>query len=578
MSRRDGKDSLSSFDAALRDAGRPNSGRSNPLRRSRRRMWVVAGVFALAMGGAAVRLADLAAMSAQIEPHAPVVVETENGPPPARREISDRHGLALASRLRVYDLYFDARTLSFPDERFEVAEDLAAAFDDLDRDGLAKRFAARGTSLVRRRLTPRQAQKAHDLGWPGLVLHPRDARVYFADRAVSHALGWVNVDGVGRAGVEGGLETQLNAGGDAVALSLDLRVQLATREALAAAMERTGAKSAAAVVMHPQTGEILAMVSLPDYDPHHRPAPPRGDERPERSPLFNHAVQGLYEFGSVMKLVTWALALSTDVARMSDVFDPPQPFELDGHTIRDDHPNGELSFPMAFAKSSNIIAAKLALAAGRPAQHRLFESLGLHEPTSVELLEAHGAKPGWSAPWGRSTTAAAAYGHGVTMSLLHLTAATASLINGGERVTPTILRQERGPDAVRVDRPRVIGPEVSKRLRELLRLVVTDGTGRQADSPGLEIGGKTGTAIKPNAQGGYDADRVVSSFIAAFPMSAPQAVVAVMLDEPEVFAAGEKRRSAGWTAAPAARDVIERIAPFVGGAALATATISSVSE
>ena len=321
----------------------------------------------------------------------------------------------------------------------------------------------------------------------------------------------------------------------------------------------------AAVVLDARTGEIRAMASLPDYDPIDRPAPPGANTPQESSPLFNHAAQGRYELGSTFKIFTWALALEQKPALYDAVFDPPQPLEVDEYTIRDSHPFYEkLSFKDAFAKSSNVIAAQLALDAGRPAQKKLFNALGLHEPTGVEMSEARKAAPVWNQYWSDSATAATAYGHGVAATPLHLAAAMAAVVNGGVRVRPTLLKWTPNDSAPEDSQIRAISPRTSHQMRELLRYAVTNGTGKAANAPGFQVGGKTGTANKPKPGGGYYDDKVIATFAATFPSSAPEYVVVVMLDEPVDMSTGKPRRGAGATAAPVVGEMIPKIAPLLG--------------
>ncbi|MEO1329185.1 MAG: penicillin-binding protein 2 [Pseudomonadota bacterium] len=535
-------------------------------KRWRGRVLVLGLAFAGTMGMVAARFGDLASK------HDPsFAVETQKVATPTedlkrRVEIADRNGAPLAVGLRAYELYFDASKTYFPDDAAEAAARLAAALPGVEEEALARRFARGGVTLVKRPATPAEAQAAHDLGLPGLHFTQRMERVAVGGRAFAHLLGQVDIDGIGRSGVEGALEERLAATlepAPPVRLTIDARVQRQTREALAAEMAKTGAKGGAAVILEADTGAVRALVSLPDYDP---ARPPKQAGALDESPLFARAVAGRYELGSTFKIFTWALALETGAASLSSRYGPPEPFRVGRFTIADDHPIRQpVSFAEAFAKSSNIVAARLALSVGKERQMSFLQALGLFEPTGIELVEAQGARPLWARPWGEATTATAAYGHGVAVSPLHLAAATAAVVNGGWRVRPTLL--EPGPDALSA-RPRALSLATSDAMRGLLRKVVTDGTGRRAEVPGLEVGGKTGTAEKPDPSGGYHDDKVIATFAAAYPMSRPRYVVVAMLDEAET---SDGRRSAGLTAAPAARAVIERTAALLGVAPTAPA-------
>ncbi|MEO1291761.1 MAG: penicillin-binding protein 2 [Pseudomonadota bacterium] len=481
-----------------------------------------------------------------------------------RRRIVDRHGVTLATNLKTFELYFDADLQPHAEDRREAAAAIARRFPGLDQRQLAEKFLAGGTSLVTRPATPRQVQAARDLGLPGMYARERFDRIFPMGRETVHLLGKIGIDGDGLAGIEAALDETLSEESEhPLRLSLDLRAQRAVREELANGIAAFKAKAGSAIVLDAKTGEIAALVSLPDYDPTDPPKPPATWEEAEQSPLYSRAVAGRYELGSVFKVFTWALALEAEVALPHDTFPAPKPFRVAGHVIRDDHPIRQpVSFGEAFARSSNIVAASLALNAGRPAQFDMFEALGLHVETSVELAEARGKAPFWHEPWTRSTTAATAYGHAVAVTPLHLASAVASIINGGTRVSPTLLLRDE--EAETSPPARVVSTETSAVLRDLMRMVVTDGTGRRAAVVGLDVGGKTGTAEKPAPSGGYYDDRVMASFVAAFPMEDPAYVVLVTLDEPVEETQSLPRRSAGLTAAPVTGAVIRRVAPLLG--------------
>ncbi|MBX2855500.1 MAG: penicillin-binding protein 2 [Rhodobacteraceae bacterium] len=538
----------------------------DPAKRARRRMALVALVFLASMAAVATRFADLATRDQGLTAAAPQSGGGNSQAARARASILDRNGLTLAADIRTYELYLDAAQLHFADEREEALHALSGLFPDFNPEAVRERTHRGKTVLIKRPISPAAAQAAHNLGIPGVYYVPRVDRVYPAGRDMAHLLGWTNLQNTGMAGLELGMEGRLSVeGAAALELSVDLRVQRAALESLNAGMARTGASAGAAVVLNARNGEIRAMASLPDYNPIDRPAPPAANAPQEASPLFNHAAQGRYELGSTFKMFTWALALEQTPSVKDKVFDPPKPLEVDKHVIRDSHPfYQKLSFQDAFAKSSNVIAAQLALDAGRPAQKKLFNALGLHEPTGVELGEARRAAPVWNEYWSDSATAATAFGHGVAATPLHLAAAMAAIVNGGVRVRPTLLKRDPQADDSEELQIRAISPRTSHQMRDLLRYVVTNGTGKAADAPGFQVGGKTGTANKPKPGGGYYDDKVLATFAAAFPMGAPEYVVVVMLDEPVDMSTGKPRRGAGATAAPVVKDMIPKIAPLLG--------------
>lgn len=553
---------------------------------SHARIGVICTVFCLFMGASLVRFADLA--DRREDPTEPAVAagvvdeidaaeiaekiaekSTEEAPAPLRRTlrapIVDRHGRSLARDVATYELYVDANAFAFDDEVLEAADTIAAAFPDRkNAEALREKLMARrwGTTLVERPLTAREAQRAHDLGVPGLYLWPRYDRFYAAGAAAAHVVGSVRIDGLGQAGVEAALDARLKAAPETpVALSLDLRVQRRTAAALSNAMEETGAKAAAAVVMAADTGEILAMVSLPTFDPHHRPTAPTDPAKQEESPLFHRAVIGLYELGSVVKTITWAHAIDRGFVALGDRIPAMDALYLNDKPIGGGKGSREMTVTDAFITSSNRIAMKFALDIGRSEQARFFKDLGLLDPPPVEVGEARKGRPPFKRHWGDVDTATAGYGHGVQMTPVHLAAAVASLVNGGWAVRPTILMGGRAEEP----RVRVISSEASYAVRELLRRNVseTTGSGRAAALPGIAIGGKTGTAEKAIG-GAYQEDRVVSSFVAAAPIERPEVVVIATLDEPSLTIGGQEVRLASVTAAPAVQRILEGVAPLLG--------------
>ncbi len=533
-------------------------------RRTRRRIWLVAGGFAAVMAAATVRLGMFASVGVEARPINYGAIETASMRI-ERAEIVDRRGAPLAGAAPTYTLYLDRDFLALPEERAEAAALLGELFADdaarvtaLLEEKEADGDLADGTITVRFRATPLEAQRALDLGIAGLYRAERMDRVYFGGRATAHVLGYVNIDGVGLAGVEGAMDAELRApGAGPLRLSVDLRVQRRVWAILSAAKERMGALAAAAVVMRVDNGEIVAMVSLPDFDPH------RIDERfaqGSSDPRFHWAISTDYEPGSVMKIATWALALEHEIADMTTIIDAPPSFRAGGVTIRDATPSGRISLPMAFARSSNVVAATLALRAGPDRQRAFYDSLGLMEPSGVEVLEARRARPGWHRVWRESTTATVAFGHGVQLSSVQLAEMTATLVGGGERVRATLIAGRPQP----VFRERVVSEETSASIRTLLALNVARGTGVNGAVAGLDVGGKTGTSEKV-INGVYADGRNVANFIAAFPMRDPEYVVVVMLDEPVGrLPDGRPTRFASWTAAPTTAEIIEAIAPLLG--------------
>ncbi len=481
----------------------------------------------------------------------------------ARADIVDRAGRVLATNLPTRGLYVQPSLMIDP---AAAAEGLAAIFPELEPVELEARIRQGRFFWVRQSISPEQRQRVHELGEPGLQFAPREMRLYPAGRAVSHVLGGAAfgqldvsaAELLGTAGVEHWFDARLRdpaQAGVPLALSLDLSAQVALREVLARGVETYKAKGAAGIVMSARTGEVVAIVSLPDFDPNARPR----DAKDPR--LFNRAVQGLYELGSTFKLFTAALAMDRGVLGPESMVNTQGPLVWGRFKIRDFHRMpAQMSLRDVIVESSNTGTARVAMMMGVTAQQDFLRGLGFLEPTSLQLSEASQAKPMAPPRWSELSMMTISFGHGLAATPLHLAAGYASLANGGLRVRPTLVKGGSAP----TEADRVVGPETSRHIREMLRAVVTDGTGRNADVPGYLVGGKTGTADKPQPGGGYARDKVIQTFAAVFPMNDPEYVVVISIDEGSIFAAGETRRTAGWIAAPLAGETIRRIAPILG--------------
>ena len=368
---------------------------------------------------------------------------------------------------------------------------------------------------------------------------------------------------VGVAGVEKTFDDFLRdpaRAGEPLQLTIDLSIQSAVERVLQGGMTLMNAKGAAAILMDVNTGEIVSLVSLPDFDPNERPPLPTSGS-PTDSPLFNRAVQGVYELGSTFKIFAAAQAIDLGLVTPDTMIDIRGPLKWGKFRITDFKNYGnELSVYDIIKKSSNIGTARLALQIGAERQQDFLRALGFDEKTSVEMVEAKGGKPKWPSDWQDISTITVSYGHGISVTPMHLAAGYATLANGGYRVTPTLLKQDypqRGP--------RVISPETSRQVREMLRAVVKEGTATFGDVEGYAVGGKTGTADKAKENGGgYYEDRVISTFASVFPAYDPKYVLIVTMDEPELATEIEPKRTAGWTAVPIAAEIITRVAPLLG--------------
>ena len=547
-------------------AARMRGKRAAEKRRAENRLWLLAAVFLAAFAAVGGKMFILATTEA-IEPVASVTTSPIVN---QRADIVDRNGSILATNLITASLFAHPQDMI---DRIAAAEGLAQIFPDLNADDLLRQFSGpRRFVWIRRKMSPEQQQAVYDLGEPGLQFGPRELRLYPNGAFAAHILGGTSfgregvyaAEVIGTAGVELQFDTYLrdpaNAGAP-LQLSIDMPVQAALEQVLAGGMMLMNARAATAVLLEADTGRIVAMASLPDFDPNHRPLPPVSGD-PADSPIFNRAGQGRYELGSTFKVFTAAQAMDSGFANPATMVDTSGPLVWGRYRIRDFHNYGaQLSLMDVIVKSSNIGSARLAMGMGADAQQEFLGRLGLLEPLSLELPESGRSRPTTPRRWSEISTMTISYGHGIAATPIHLAAAYASLVNGGLRVRPTLLLDSPLP----TEADRVVSPETSANMREMLRAVVQRGTASLGNVDGYDVGGKTGTADKPiPTGGGYYEDRVIATFAGAFPMSNPQYVLVVTLDEPEDTTGTEPRRTAGWTAVPVAAEIIRRIAPLMG--------------
>ena len=475
------------------------------------------------------------------------VNETNTG----RADITDRHGVLLATSLNTASLYANPRLVHDPEQ---AAIRLSRALPDINLGAIEKKLRSdRGFVWLRRHLTPRQQYAVNRLGIPALNFQREVRRVYPLGQMASHVLGYTDIDSKGLAGVERYFDKELRTRQRNLELSLDVRVQHVLEHELRKAMKTFSAIGAAGLVMDVNTGEIVAMASLPGFDPNQLGAV-------AEKMFFNRTTLGVYEMGSTFKIFTTAMALDAGTITLKDGYDTTEPIRVNRFVIRDFHAKKRwLSVPEIFMYSSNIGAVKMALGVGTRGQRQFLNKLGMLQPVGIELNET--TAPLSPTRWREINTMTISYGLGLAVSPLHLVAGVSAMVNGGVYRTPSLIRQQRG-EAV-IGNRRIISPETSKKIRQLMRLVVAKGTGGRAAVPGYFIGGKTGTAEKASG-GRYRKKALISSFVAAFPMTNPKYVVLTMLDEAKGTAKTQNLATGGWVAAPVAGAVIRRIAPVLG--------------
>lgn len=524
-----------------------------------RRIVIGAGLCVLAFALVGIRLAHVSLLKSPDDGHA-------GTPVMARADLTDRNGELLARDLPVKDLY--ARPQYFTDKA-EAARSLAQATGaDAGRLNKAFETAKHPYVLVASRITPDTEAKVMHLGLPGLEFEPNAKRYYPDGRTAAQVTGITDVDNNGLSGLELGLQPEIRAAAahgydrGQVATSIDMRVQYILAHELASARKTFTAKAAGGVVMDVNTGEVLAMVSLPDFDPNQRGLG-AGDSR------RNIMAQDVYELGSVFKIFTFTMALDDHTLGLDEVFPINRDYKVGGHVIHEaERLPATLSARDILAQSSNIGTAQIVLRSGAQLQRAFLDHMGLLSPVASKLPET--ARPLYPAVknWGQIETANIGFGQGIAVSPLSFVTAAAEVVNGGRRITPTFLKQdsrdERGA--------RLIARDTSLKMRDLLRYVVTDGSGKKADVEGYDVGGKTGSAQVPGPNGRYLPHALRTSFVAVFPARQPRYIVFVLLDQPHGTKETAGFALAGWTAAPIAGRVIQRIAPLLGVPKIAAPT------
>lgn len=518
----------------------------------RARLMVTAGLFTFAFISISVRLVDLMVFNGALDTGPTYTTTTNQTAPKFRSDIVDRNGRKIATTLPTVNLYADATEII--DARTSASA-LAAVVPELDQADLERHFNSNQRFVyLRRHLSPGQQVEVNNLGIPGLYFEEAERRIYPYGPLFSHVLGATDPDNRGRAGLELAFDKTLTQKPEPLMLSLDTGVQNAVRQTLFSAMQRFHAVGAAAVVLDVRTSELLSLVSLPDFDP-------KDARQATSASQFNRATLGVYEMGSTFKLFTAAMALDMGVISMDSVYDAREPLTVARYTIDDYHAEKRwLTVPEILIHSSNIGAAKIALDAGTPAQQNFMQQLGLLSPLELEVPEV--GRPMYPSVWRDINTVTISYGHGIAVTPVHVASAMGAMVNGGTLIQPTLVKRD---SVFEDDTSRVISEATSEQIRMLMRMVVTEGSGKQAEVPGYVVGGKTGSAEKlARSGGGYSEDQVRTSFAAAFPMHDPQYVVLVLLDEPQGLKETFNFATAGWNSAPTVGRIIAEIAPMLG--------------
>jgi cell division protein FtsI (penicillin-binding protein 3) len=518
-------------------------------------LWLLAGFAAVAL------IALLRIISLGLGGQAPERTSLQDALLPPRGEITDRNGTPLARAFPAYALWFDPKAMGDSGAPLvrspaEVARALKGIFPDIDEARMTKRLASGQSGYLRRRLLPEEANRVFALGEIALEIPRETDRYYPQGTLAAHVLGYVVEDKGGQLGMEQVLEDRLSNPDQRtapVALSIDVRVQGALEDELRRGMLATNALGAAGIVLDVDTGEVMAMASLPEFDPNTAGASGAVN-------VFNRATNGVYELGSTFKPLTVAAAIDAGVVRNLGQQWNAAPVEVGRRSIKDSHPLGaSLNVPQALVHSSNTVTARIGDAMGAERLRQTMIDLGMDRRPFIELTAK--GRPIWpEGPWSRVTNMTVSFGHGLAVTPLHLASAYAAMVNGGIWRPSTLLKLD--PADVPRGR-RVFKESTSSKMRQMLRMISLYGTGKNADAPGYRVGGKTGSAEKAGV-GGYNKTALVSSFAAAFPMDAPRYVVVVVVDEPKGTIASSFQRTAAFTSAPIVGKLVPRIGPMLG--------------
>ena len=486
-----------------------------------------------------------------------------------RKDIIDTNGVLLATNVKVNSLY------AHPSEiinKEKVINSLLKIFPDSDKKNLIRKlYSNKPFVWLRKTISPEQQNLVKDIGQPGLYFGPREMRIYPNGTSAAHILGGTrygveSVDSaeiLGTAGVELFYNKKLSNEDnplEPLQLSIDIKIQALVEEILENGIKLMGAKGGSVILMDSKTGEIMSLASFPKFNPNLRPRNLFKND-PSNSPIFNRAVQGIYELGSVFKIFPVALGLDTKLIETDTKFNTHNPIRISGRTISDHKYFGpNLTVEDIIIKSSNIGTVRIAQKIGSNNLKKFYEDLGLLDSTTLELPETKGTKPQQPKKWKNLETATASYGHGIAVSPVHLATAYSILVNGGVKIKPSIIKQTK-PN---MQTDKIISESTSKEVRLILEKVVTKGTARDSDFGGYGVGGKTGTAEKPNPiEGGYYENKVISTFASVFPISTGKFVMVVTLDEPENNFGSESYRYASKSAVPVAAKIISRVAPLL---------------
>jgi cell division protein FtsI (penicillin-binding protein 3) len=536
----------------------PDGPAKQTIEACRTRLLVTGTLFALVFAVVALRIVEIVAVGGGTAESQIGRFRIVTPSVPSHADIVDRNGNVLAATLDSPSLYANPKQIV---DAADAARKLVKLFPDLHAPEVyAKLSSGKSFVWIRRHLTPVEQYDVNQLGIPGLEFEHEERRVYPDGSLTSHVVGYTGIDNAGFAGVERALNDVLKEHREPLQLSLDLRLQYILHEELQRVVDDFTAKGGAGLIMDVNTGEVLAMASLPDFDPNRPVAPdPEHPQTPLADRMFNRITLGDYELGSIFKIFTVAMALEAGTSTISSTYDASHPIRIGRFTISDYHGKHRvLSVPEILMYSSNIGAARMALVVGAQRQREFLDRLGLLKKPKIEVFEV--ATPHYPAKWREVNVMTIAFGHGISVPPINFATAAAALVNGGILRQATLVKQ---PAGYAPRGQQVISAKTSEQMRRLMRLVVEHGTGTMAAAPGYVVGGKTGTADKISGRH-YAERKLLSSFVGVFPINDPKYLILTMIDEPHPNKQSHGYATAGWTVAPTTSRIIQRIAPLLG--------------
>ena len=516
---------------------------ANVLESAKQRVMIVAIVLFLGFIMIALRLGDVMLFTESSDDS----LKTSDGFQLLRRNIVDQNNEILATNIMTASAYVNPKQLLDLDD---AAKKISSVLKNVSGSELRKKFTLDKNFIwLARHIPPKLQKDLNDLGLPGLHMYRDQTRVYPHSSLFCHITGMCGLDGDGLSGLEQLYDIDLQQGTEHLALSLDIRVQHILRTELQDGIKEFSALGGNAIIMKVKTGEILGMVSLPDFDPH-KPNMANTDG------MFNKNTLGVYEPGSVFKILNFAIGLETGKASLNSMYDGSRPIKMGRFTISDFRGLGRvMTLTEAFLKSSNIASIKMAQDFGLKTQKEYMKRFGVLDKMKLELPEL--GSPIIPRDWRETTLISLSYGYGLSQTPLQILTAISSIVNDGKKVTPTLLKKT---NLMKEEGENVISSKTSRIVRKLMRQVVQEGTARNAQVEGISIFAKTGTVYKKGNKG-YSKNQI-TTFVGGFPVEDPEIMMIVMLDDPKPTKESYGYAAAGWNVVKVAKRVIERVAPM----------------